>query len=872
MNVKFLKKLFVFCALLLVHFCNLFANNLLMVVPLPQHVDDTVPLANTVPLADSLLMDSTFYDERGNKKQKKAPLEDPVIYSARDSMPMDTEKQRMYLYGEAKIQYQEIELTAAYIEVDMATNTIYATGVVDSTGKKIGRPIFVDKGKEFKADTMHYNFETKKGFIKTLITEEEGGFLHSQTTKRLPDETICIKDGKYTTCNHEHPHFYIHLSKAKVIPNDKIVSGWANLVIADIPTPIGIPFGFFPNQKKYTSGILFPEYGEEDNRGFFFRDGGYYFAFSQYFDMALTGSIFSKGTWGTKLHSNYKKRYRYGGDFDLAYTKNVVGEKDFPNYSTSKDFRIIWNHRQDAKANPTSSFNAQVNMSSTSYDQNQTVSNNNYLQNTKSSSISYSKRWGSDVNMSANFRHSQNSLNNSVNLTLPSVKLNVARQYPFRSKNKVGSDMKWYENIEVKYDASLENRVDAGDSVVFTNKVFDLMENGFKHNIPVSANFKFLKFFTFTPSMGYTGRLYTQSIRRFWNDSLMASDSTYGDVQTDTLRELSYEHEFAPSASVSFAPTLYGMYQVKGNRRVKAIRHVLTPSVRFSYKPDMGPDDPDIWRPVVLGPDSLSETSTYSIYEGSIYGSPTSKARSGVFSFSLGNNLEMKMRSRNDTVDEDVKVKILESLSFSSGYDIYKEENKLSNITFSGRTTLFKKMNISFGGTIDPYTLDSTLTRTNTFEMRENGRIGRLTSANFSTGFSLKPPGTKEKSAAEAGLPGDYNMHYVDFNVPWSLSFDYSWRYSKPQDEKTVTQSLGFSGDFSLTPKWKVTFNSGYDLDADKFTYTTIRIIRDLHCWEASFQWVPLGTRRSYNFQINVKSAILQDLKWAKRKSWYDNF
>ncbi|MEA3444013.1 MAG: putative LPS assembly protein LptD [Bacteroidota bacterium] len=842
--------------------------------PISDTILQAKTVVDTIPYSDTLIPDSTisqhFKKREKAKTEYKAPLEDEVKYNANDSMPFDIENQKMYLYGNGKITYQDIELTADFIEIDMATNTVYATGVTDSLGKKIGRPVFVQGDEKFQADTMYYNFNTKKGFIKKLITEEEGGFLHSETTKRMADETICIKDGKYTTCDLEHPHFYIHLSKAKVIPNDKIVSGPANLVIADIPTPLGIPFGFFPNQQKYTSGILFPEYGEEKNRGFFLRNGGYYLAISDYFDLAIRGDIYTKGTWGTKLHTNYKKRYRYKGGLDLKYYSNVVGEKGLPNFSKNKDFSILWNHSQDSKANPSSSFSANVNISSTSYDANQTYSSESYLNNTKSSSISYSKRWGKDINLSANFRHSQNSRNKSVSLTLPSMTFNVARQYPFRKKNKVG-DMKWYENIELKYNAKLENQINAGDSVIFTRDALDYLKNGFQHDIPVSASFKFWKFFNLTPSLKYTGRLYSKSIRKSWDETIMNSDSSFGAVNIDTINTFSYANDFAPNASLSINPTIYGMFQFKKGR-IKAFRHVLSPSLSFNYKPDMGADNPDIWKLTPLGPDSVDVNKTYSIYEGSLYGSPRSKKKSGVFSFGLGNNIEMKMKSRNDTIDKDVKIKILESLRFSSGYDIYRENNKLNNISITGRTTLFKNLSLNFGGTVDPYTLDSINKRTNSFELKENKRIGRLTAANFSTGYAFKPKGTKEKSAEEEGIIGDYRRDYVDFNVPWSIRFDYTWRYSKPAEESVVTQTFSFSGDLKLTDKWKIAFSSGYDIDAKEFTYTSIDIYRDLHCWEARFTWIPFGYHQSYNFQINVKSTVLKDLKWAKRKSWYDNF
>ncbi len=819
---------------------------------------------------NSLANDSTIAEDTiKTEKSTEVVLEDPVNYSAADSTPFDLEKQKLYLFNDAKVSYQDIELSAYYIEFNMETNELFAKGTCDSLGHKTGLPYFKQGEEEFRADTLWYNFKSKKGFIKGLKTEQEGGYLHSEITKRSADATICIKDGKYTTCDLDHPHYYIDLTKAKVIPDDKIVSGPAYLVIADVPTPIGIPFGFFPNQKKYTSGVLIPEYGEETNRGFFLRNGGYYFALSDYFDLSLRGDIYSRGTWGARMHTNYKKRYKFNGSFDIKFFDNVVGEKGLPNYSKSKDFSVAWVHRQDAKAHPGSSFSADVNLSSSSYDKNQTYSSTNYLNNTKSSSVSYSKSWGSDFNFSANLRHSQNNINKSVSLTLPSLNFNMNRQYPFRRKNVIG-DLRWYEKIEISYKSKLENQINTGDSIIFTSQALDYLRNGFQQDIPLSANFKFFKFFTFTPSMKYTGRAYTKYFVKRWDDEYAVNDSTYGAVVVDTINKFKYVNDFSPSISLAVAPTVYGMYQLR-SEKVKAIRHVMTPSVRFNYKAGTGKDDSDIWRPMPLGSDSVDMDNTYSIFTGSLYGSPISKNESGSVNLSIGNNLEMKVKSKKDTIDGYKKIKLIESLSFSSSYNIFKEENNWSNITMSGRTTLFKKMKITFGGSFDPYALDSAGLRTNNFEINENYRLGRLTSANFSTGFSFKPP-KPDKSEDEESVIGDYNEYYVDFNVPWTLRVDYTFKYSKPKFESVITQTLRFSGDVKLTPNWKIGFSSGYDIQKNDFTYTSIDIYRDLHCWEARFTWIPFGYHQSYNFQINVKSSILKDLKWAKRKSWYDNF
>jgi len=825
---------------------------------------DTLSVDSILQHKDSLYAGDTIVVT----KSKKQVIEDPIDYKAEDSIISLLKEEIQYLYGGAIVKYQDIELTADFMEFNMQTNVLFACALRDSTGKRTGLPYFKQGEEKFRADTIWYNFKTKKGRIIGMKTEQDGGFLHSEITKRLEDKSICIKNGKYTTCDLDHPHYFIALTKAKVIPDDKIVSGPAYLVIADVPMPIGLPFGFFPNQKKFSSGVLIPEYGEEANRGFFLRNGGYYFALSDYFDLSLRGDIYSKGTWGARFHTNYKRRYRYNGNVDIKFFDNVVGEKGLPNYAKSKDFAIGWVHRQDPKAHPGSNFSADVNLSSSTYDKNQTYSSTNYLNNTKSSSVSYSRRIGSDFNFSANLRHSQNSRNKSMSLTLPSLSFSMNRKYPFRRKNAVG-DLRWYEKIEISYKSKLENQINAGDSVIFTRKALDLMKNGFQHDIPISANFKFFKFFTFTPKLNYTGRAYTKHFVKRWDDNYFINDTTYGAVVVDTIDQFKYINEFSPSVSLSVNPTLYGLYQFKKGS-VKAVRHVMSPSVRFNYKAGTGEDNPQIWRPMPLGLDSVDTNNMYSVYSGSLYGAPRSNLESGSVNLGIGNNIEMKVKSRKDTLNEYKKIKLIESLNITSSYNMFAEKNNWSNITISGRTTLFKNVKITFGSSFDPYALDSAGDRTNNFELSENNILGRLTSANFSTGFSFKPPKSSSEEDEES-IIGNYD-NYVDFNVPWTLRIDYMWKYSKPRLESVVTQTLRFSGDVKLTPKWKIGFSSGYDIEKNDFTYTSIDIYRDLHCWEARFTWIPFGYHQSYNFQINVKSSILKDLKWAKRKSWYDNF
>lgn len=831
------------------------------------------------------------------EKPSSAEIDAPIDYNAEDSLTFDIENNKVYLYGNAFVSYQDIELRAAYIELDRARDLVFARGARDSLGREVGTPAFKEGSESFESKTLTYNFKTKKGIIQGVVTEQEGGYLHSGTTKKHEDGEIHVKDGKYTTCDLENPHFYVALTKAKVIPNDKIVSGPAYLVMADIPLPIALPFGFFPNQKSRSSGILIPEYGEERNRGFFFRNGGYYLALSEYFDARITGDIYTRGTWGVSLGSNYRVRYRFNGNLRARYYMNVTGEKELPDYTRKRDYSITWSHSQDQKANPSRTFNANVNMSSSSFDRNHSFNANDYLTNTKQSSISYSKRWaGTPFNLSASMNHSQNSQTKAVDMNLPKMNFNMSRIYPLKRKNRSG-EVKWYENIELSYKAMLDNQIRTTDSLLFTSAVWDEMSNAFKHDIPLSTQISPFNNFNISPSLQYSGVLYTKHIERRWEENYYDAelDSTYATLITDTIRGLRYAHSYLPSISFGLNPKIYGLYQFKNpNSRIEAVRHVMTPSVSFSYTPDMTDISPNYYREVQV--DTLGNTREYSIFEQEIYRTPSLPGKSGSVSIRLSNNIEMKLRSTGDTAQTSKKVKLLENLSFSTSYNLFADSLKWSPITMSGRTRIANKVDFSFGGTFDPYALDENGRKINKAEFTETGKLARLTRFNFSVNASLnsraqegadQEAGQRESAPdgapmgkqglpmendEEGGVPQEfYTGEYVDFNIPWNLSLRYNYNYSNTGVSKRVTQTFNFSGNVSLTAKWKIGFSSGYDFKANKLTYTSVNIYRDLHCWEMRLSWIPIGLHQSYSFQINVKSAILKDLKYEKRKSWYDN-
>ncbi|MCK5028865.1 MAG: LPS-assembly protein LptD [Bacteroidales bacterium] len=855
-----------------------------------------------IAIRDSVPVNDTISGEK--PKRNENVLDSKVIYSAKDSIALSSDSKKVFLYKEAKIIYGEIILEADYIEYDQEKNYVFATGVTDSLGELTGKPKFKEGEEEFIAKTIKYNFKTKKGYIEDVFTEEEQGFLHSEQTNKLADNSFLLKNGKYTTCDHEdHPHFYLSMTKAKVIPNDKIITGPAYLVLLDIPFKfLGVPFGFFPNQSGYSSGLIPPKYGEENNRGFYLQGGGYYFGISERMDLAVTGDIFSKGSWGGDVNFRYKKRYKFSSNFNFSYAEFIKSEEGLPDYEKNKNMQIKWSHIQDAKANPNSKFSASVNYSTTGYDKYNARTTEQLNTNTKSSSISYGKNWaGSPFRFNMDLKHSQNSKTNNVSLTLPVLTFNMDRQYPFRSKNSSG-ETKWYEDIEVQYSSKLENKIITADSLLFNGTKFSDFENGFQHSVPLSTNFKLLKYFNLSPKVEYTGILYPNYVE-YSSDTLRDEDGELYVETTETIvPTIRYAQLIEPSVSLSVGPNIYGMYRMKSPEgKIEALRHVVTPSVGVSYRPDMG-SMVDKYYGEYLTDTLLSEKystrSEYSIFDNGIYNFPAAPGQSGSISFGLSNNLEMKVRSNSDTSSTSKKVKILESFKISTSYNIFADSLNWSVISIRGRTSIFNnKLKLNFGANLDPYALNSDGNVINQFQWNtKDGGVGRLEKIDFSVDFQLQSKkGESEEGSSKGGNSamgssqmddfrdfandGQYNVQdeivtYVDFDIPWNLSANYKFVYSKTglETSKKITQTISLSGGISLTKKWKISFRSNYDIAEKELSSTSININRELHCWEMTFSWIPVGYMQSYNFQINVKSSTLRDmLKYDKRKSWQDN-
>jgi lipopolysaccharide assembly outer membrane protein LptD (OstA) len=790
-------------------------------------------------------------------------LKEKVIYSATDSMLIDQVNQKAYLYNNAIVLYDDLNLKAGYIEIDFGKNLVYATTIKDSAGNDSQKPVFEQGEDKFTAGKITYNFNTKKGKITDVITQQGEGYIHGRDIKKDTNNVYYVGHGEYTTCDLEHPHYYIGAKKIKIIPDDKIITGPAVLWIADIPTPLAIPFGFFPNKKGRASGILLPTYGESSNLGFFLKGGGYYFGKNEFADLALTGDGYSNGSYGVHAQSNYRKRYHYSGGLNISYSNFVDGDRALPNSTSRNDFFVRWNHTQDPKSRPNSRFSANVNAGSSSYNKYNGSVTGDYLANTFQSNISYSKSFvGTPFNFSANARHSQNTLTKKVDISLPELALNMNRIYPFKGRNSVGN--KWYDKIGLSASANARNDISAYDTTLFTNRTLTQMKNGVHFAVPISTSFNVLKYFTFTPTINTGSSIYYETVHKHY-------DANVNTVFTDTITGVKIANDYSLSSGLS--TRLYGDYFFRG-KHLKQIRHVATPTLSASYRPDFSEAKYGYYKKIEG--DTSGKMPMYSIFENGIYGSPGS-GKSGLIGFNLNNSLEAKIRHETDSGRVDKKVSLLESFNIGVAYNVAAKNYNWSNINISGQTKLFNVLDIHATASLDPYQIDSAGNRVEKYEW-DNNRIGRLTSSNISLSTNLRSKegeGKKPKTSAMGTQDElDYiNTHrdaYVDFNVPWNLNVYYNLNYAKPGIKETVSQSVTFSGDLSLTKKWKISVTSGYDFTSKKMTLTSVNVYRDLHCWEMRFNWVPFGFRQSFSLDINVKSSILKDLKLSRRKDYRD--
>ncbi len=770
---------------------------------------------------------------------------------ASDSINIDLKNNNIYLYGNASITYENAKIQADQIIINWETNIIEARCGKDSLDNLIGCPIFTENNETFNAKIIKYNLKTKKSFIKNISTKEGEGYILGKTVKKTNKDVFFLRKGDYTTCNLDKPHYSIRSNKIKVIPGEKIITGPAYLTFFNIPTPLILPFGYFPSSNKQSSGVLIPSYGESENLGFFLKNGGYYFTISEKLDLQLRGDLYSKGSWSLKSLFRYKKRYKYSGNVNLNYSKMVNSINGFPDYSKKNDFFIRWSHKQDPKLNPLVNFSANVNAGSSTFHRNNSINSDDYLSNTFQSSISITKRWNNlPFNLSTNLNHSQNTQTNIVNLSLPEISFSVNRIFPFKNVNK-----NWIKNIGISYNMQTKNSISILDSLLFKKQSLSKFRNGMKHNIPINTSIKLFNYFTLNPRINFTERWYLNQIEKKWNGT---------EIVTDTIKKLTRGYEY--SFSTNLNTKIYGLIQFPKSK-VTAIRHVISPNISFNYKPDFSSSKYDYYNNVQnnINGDVIS----YSIMENGIYGSP-SKGRNGNIGFNLNNILEVKIKSSKDTLNNMKKIKILESLNISSSYNIFKDSLKLSNINLNARTRIFNIFDINFSSIYDPYVTNKSKTNNlNQFEIINN-RLARLKSLNTSIGLSINDKSfTNDKNEDNEDNEVEKRNFY---DIPWQFSSNYSLTYNKglkSSEFSDTIQTLNFSGNLKITPKWKIGFRSGYDFKKKELSYTTVDIYRDLHCWEMLFNWIPLGFHRSYTITIRVKANILKDLKYEKRKDWF---
>ncbi|MBO5262699.1 MAG: LPS-assembly protein LptD [Bacteroidaceae bacterium] len=864
---------------------------------------------------DSVLLQAS--DSIPEKKEKKDAIEDPVFYESSDSMVWSSSG-NAYLYGDSKVKYQNIQLDAEIITMNMDSSVVSAMGKVDSLGVASGLPVFKDGDTPYESDKISYNFKSKRGIVNNVFTSQGDGFMTGERAKKDSTGAFYARRGAYTTCDAEHPHFYIALTRAKVRPKKDVVFGPAYLVVEDVPLPLAIPFGFFPFTDSYSSGFIMPSYGDDSERGFYLRDGGYYFAISDRLDLKLTGEIFTKGSWGLGASSTYAKRYRYSGNVSFNYLVTKEGEKGLPDYGVGKNFRLMWNHRQDAKAHPNSNFSASVNYATSNYERSNLTSIYNPMLNSqtvRTSSVSYSKTFPNiGLTISSTMNISQNVQDSIVSLTFPSLNVSLTKKYPFRKKKRAG-DERWYEKISLSYTGQMSNSVTSKEDELFEKNLATEWRNGFKHNIPISATFQLFDFINITPSINYTERWYLKKVNQSW-------DYEAGKVARDTVTGFNRVYNY--NMSVSANTTLYGFYQPAGflkNSRVQMVRHVFKPTVSFTYAPDFGSDRYGYYESYTYMDDNGEiRTVEYSPYEGSLYGVP-GKGKTGSITFSVSNNLEMKWRTKSDSLR---KVSLIDELGATISYNLAAKTKPWSNLSTRLRLKLSKNYTFSLNAVFATYA----------YEFNERGqvvvgdrtewsygRFGRFQgmSQNISYTFNNdtwkkikklfgygedesidadddddekeeKSEEKKSKKSLAASSRGESKNAdldaegYMPFKMPWSFSVSYgivmSEDRSKPIDIKDMrypykfTQNMNFSGNIGISDNWKINFTSGYNFENKELTTTTLNISRDLHCFEMSCGIV-LKPYTSFNFSFRATSQMLADaLKWEKRDNgsvldWY---
>ena len=864
---------------------------------------------------DSLAADSA-------NRQRKNGIDSPVQYTAEDSMTYDGESAIAHLYGKSHVKYQDMDLESDQIYMSLDSSPVHATGSVDTTGQKFGTPVFKMGKDTYETDTMAFNFKTKKGLISNAYTQQDEGFMTSEISKRDGKGDMFLYHGRYTTCDLPHPDFYFAMSRAKVRPGKNVVFGPTYLVVCDVPLPFAVPYGFFPFTKSYSSGFIMPTYGDETSRGFYLRDGGYYFAISDKMDLKLIGEIYTKGSWGVTATSNYRRRYRYNGSLLVSYQNSVTGDKNMPDYNKTTSFKLLWQHTQDQKANPYRSLRASVNFATTSYERNNLTSMYNpqsLTQSTRTSSVAWGTKFSSlGMSLTTSFNLNQNMRDSVIDLTMPDLNVNVSQFYPFRRKNMVGKE-RWYEKISVRYTGQFKNEIHTKEDKLMHSSLTKDWRNGMQHVIPISGNFTLFNVLNVSPTFNFTDRMYTQKYKRSWDEK------TQKEV-VDTIQ--GFHNVYNWNLSLGLSTKVYGFYvpnrKIFGEK-IDRVRHVFTPTVSFSYAPDFSASRYGFWdtyqKTDAKGNVSLVE---YSMYQGTLFGGP-GKGKTGSVSVDISNNIEMKIKSDDDSTGFK-KISLIDELGASMSYNFATDYHPWSDLNTRLRLKLTKSYTLNINAVFATYAYEADSVGATPYIGNRTeysyGRFGRFQGMSQNLSYTLdnkkvanffkwlrgekvdkkdkKGKGADGEDEYDTGLDTnvDKDMEagkhgarkenaglaetdedgYMKFSLPWSLSLGYgitmrentagTFNYNTMRYPYKFTQSLNFSGNIRLADGWNISFSSGYDFEQQKLSMTTASLSRDLHCFNMSCQ-VVLSPYTSYNFSFRCNAATLTDaLKYDKRSSY----
>jgi len=818
--------------------------------------------------------------------KKKALLEGKVKYKAEKYAKIDQKKKLVTLYDKAELYYQDIELKSGIIIFDYQKNEVYAGRIKDSTGAYTQLPVFKQGANIVNPDSIRFNYKTKKALVWNSRTDQDEFKVKAAITKKENDSVYFMKGARFTTAKDiENPEYYFQTNRVKLVPGKKIVVGLTNMVIADVPTPLVLPFAFFPMTEKSRSGLIIPSYNDSNTRGFSLQNGGYYFALSNNYDLAVLGDYYTNGSYGLRFESSYAKRYKFQGRVNIRYENLVNSERGYPDYARSTIYNIQWSHSKDSKSNPNSRFSASVNLGSSKYYR-QSINQINVgsnLNNTLSSSISYSKTFNSipQVNLSLTATHSQNTNTEQINMTLPTLQLSVDRIFPFAPKDGVKKGL--FKNINFQYNVRGENRIQTTDSLFFKPEMFKEAKMGLQHSIPLSTNFKVFKYFSASTSMNYNEVWYFKTIRKQFD--VTQNKVVDVDVQGfDAFRTYSF--------TAGLGTTIYGTFNFGEKKKIQAIRHVMRPNVSYSYTPSFS-NYYDTYDPDGSG----TMRKDYTRFDNGIFGAP-GKNMSNNLGFNLSNTFEAKVTDKDSTKTEPKKVMLLNNLNFSTSYDMTADSLKWSPMRVSGGTQFLKqKMNVNFAATLDPYAINNAGQRISTWNIDNSGSLFRMTSANMTLNYNFSSKDTenedkkniqgKNNGGREDDLFGtntdlsnrqdsQFNKdngeenpisEFFKYKLPWDMNLAYSLTYSNINREKKVTgNSVMISMNTDLTPKWKIGVSTGYDFVQKGVTFTQFRFERDLLSWRMDFNWVPFGENAYWGFFIGIKAGVLSDIKWDKRK------